>query len=153
MDEEIERRSPMAFFNVGLSYLEAADELAHRQLDRSVPFKLRFELPILHLYAHAWELVQKACLRQQGVSADELKLKIRHNLTKGWDLIDKDRFAALRLTPDTRPVVEVLDWYHPTKLFAYPYTGARREIDLGKLTDVSKRLHLPLADRLRLFSV
>jgi len=143
----------MAFCNVGLSYLEAADQLAARQLDKRDPFKLSFDLPILHLYAHAWELVQKACLRQHGMSADELKLKVGHRLTKGWDLIDKERFAALCLTPDIRPIVEALDWYHPTKLFAYPYTGSRREIDLAKLTEVSKRLHLSRADRSRLFSL
>jgi hypothetical protein len=153
MDDDIERQSPMAFCNVGLAYVEAADELASRQLDRKVPFNLSYDLPILHLYAHGWELVQKACLREQGMSAEELRLKVRHNLTKGWDLIDKDRFAALRLTPDTRLIVEVLDWYHPTKLFAYPYTGSRRQIELAKLTKVSKRLHLSRADRLRLFSV
>ncbi len=152
MEDEIERQSPMAFCNVGLSYLEGAEDLASRHLDPRIRFKLSHDLPIFHLYAHGWELVLKACLREQGMSAAELRSKIRHNLTKAWDSVDKERFAALRLTPETRAVIQVLDWYHPTKLFAYPYTGNRREIELDELTAVSRRLHLSRPDRLRLFS-
>jgi hypothetical protein len=151
MTDEIDRQSAVAFYNVGITYLDAADELARRQLDRDDKFRLSFDLPIRHSYAQAWELIQKACLRRQGIEPKELKLDVGHKLTKAWDLIDKLQFAALNLTPDTRTIVELLDNFHPTKLYAYPFTGARREIELKDLGTVSQRLRLPRSEILRLF--
>lgn len=136
------RQSPIGFYNLGLSYLQAADEVVRSHLDDESLFALSFEHPIRHLYAHGWELCLKACLYQQGNRPSEIKTWIGHRLTMAWDAVDKERFAELRLTPDTRHFVELLDDFHPTKFYAYPITGVRREHTLTYVRAASKRFYL-----------
>lgn len=145
------RQSPIGFFNLGLSYLDAADILSQRHLDSGDSFRLRFEHPLRHLYAHAWELFLKACLFQQGWTPAQMKRKIGHNLSKAWDEIERGRFAELDLHSDTRIVPEMLDQFHPTKQYAYPETGSRREFSIPYIRAASQRFRLSREEVRRLF--
>lgn len=145
-----ERQTPQGLFNLALSYLDAADELTRRLVDRHNPLKLSFESPVRHLYAHTWELALKACLFRQGLTPVQLK-RIGHNLTKAWDLVDHRRFAALRLTPRVRIMPEVLDQFHPTRIYAYPVSGYRQEFTLVYIRDASQRFRLTRTEIIDLF--
>lgn len=146
------RQSPMGFFNLGISYLEAADALAERHLDKLDRFKLTFDSPIRHLYAHAWELVLKACLFRQGMKPSEMKRTIGHSLTKAWDAIERPRFAPLNLNAKTRIVPEILDQFHMSpRMYAYPITGIRREFTIPYVRDASQRFKISRAVTIELF--
>ena len=151
LKEQDARQSPVGFYILGLAYLDAADELAGRYLDPGDPFRLSSESPIRHLYAHAWELFLKACVFKQGCRPSEFKRTIGHSLTMAWDVVEKASFQMLDLHPDTRVLVEGLDQFHPTRMYAYPVTGLRREFTLPYVRDVSKRFRIPRAEILRLF--
>lgn len=147
------RQSPIGFFNLGLSYLDAADVLARKQLDENDRFQLAFDSPIRHLYAHAWELILKACVFTQGMKPSEMKRKIGHSLSKAWDLVDKTKFAVLDLNAKTRIVPEVLDQFHmPPRMYAYPITGSRREFSIAYIRAASDRFKISRAEILELFS-
>ena len=150
-EDEHERQSPIGYFTMALAYLDAADELTRRQVDRDDPFRLAFESPIRHLYAHTWELALKSCLFRQGMKPAEMKTKVSHNLTKAWDRVDRTRFAPLRLADHVRIMPEALDRYHPTKLYAYPVTGFRREFSLGYIRDAAQRFRISTGLILDLF--
>lgn len=145
------RQSPIGFFLLAESYLDAADALFVAMNTGEARLKLAFEHPVRHLYAHAWELALKACLARQGMKASEMKKKLGHRLTAAWDRVDKAHFAALDLNPRTRIVPEVLDQFHPTKFYAYPVTGLRREFSLSYLRAATQRFRLPRAEIQRLF--
>lgn len=147
-----ERQTPLGYFNMALSYLDAADELTRRLVDKSDPFRLAFESPIRHLYAHAWELALKACLIRQGMKPDDVKKTFGHKLVPAWEAVDRKRFATLDLHDGTRIVPEVLDQFHPTKLYAYPVTGFRREFSLTYIRGASQRFRIDRPTILELFS-
>jgi len=154
-DEELRetdaRQSPVGFYNLGLDYLAAADAIAGKHLDREDPFKLAFESPIRHLYAHAWELFLKACIFQQGMRPSQIKRTIGHSLTKAWEAVDKERFEVLDLHPGTRLLMEGLDQFHPSRMDAYPVTGYRRQFTLTYLRAASQRFRISRAEIARLF--
>ena len=146
------RQSPIGFFNLGVSYLDAADALTRKQFDKADTFQLFFDSPIRHLYAHAWELFLKACIFRQGMKPSEMKRKIGHSLTKAWDEVDKSRFALLDLHPQTRTVPEVLDQFHmPPRMYAYPITGSRREFTITFVRAASQRFRISRRQTLELF--
>jgi hypothetical protein len=136
------RQSPIGFYNMGLSYLDAADHLTNRQLDATDGFHLPFEGPIRHLYSHSWELFLKACLFEQGELPSDLKYEPGHRLVNAWDQVDKDRFAVFKLSPRTRDFLARLDAYHPTKFYAYPITGFRQDFSLTYIRAASQRFRL-----------
>jgi hypothetical protein len=127
---------------MGVAYVSAGDELARRHFDVEEPFRLQFEGPMRHLYAHGWELCLKACLFQQGTLPSELKYDPGHRLVSAWDAVDKERFAALNLTPATRHFTALLDRYHPTKYYAYPIGGARSDFTVAYVRAASQRFHI-----------
>lgn len=51
-----------------------------------------------------------------------------------------------------RAYAEWLDVYHPTKEYAYPYTGYKSELSFEQLRDGLKRFRIPRDVQLRLFS-
>lgn len=140
------RQSPIGFFLLGIDYLTAAEAITVRHIAVDDPFHLRFELPIRHMYAHAWELCLKACLFQQGFLPSTLKHNVGHSLTAAWDKVDKQRFAIFDLQPRTRLIAERLDRYHPTKMYAYPITGSRTDWGLPYLRSSSRRFKIQLSD-------
>jgi len=145
------RQSPVGFYILGFAYLDAADVLASKHLDGGDPFSLTSESPIRHLYAHAWELFLKACIFKQGMRPSGFKKAIGHSLVRAWDAIDKVRFAGLALHPDTRRLMEGMDQFHPTRMYAYPVAGPRREFTVSYVRDASKRFRIPRAEIIQLF--
>lgn len=152
LKEQDARQTPVGFYILGLAYLNAADELTSRFLDASDPFKLTSESPIRHLYAHAWELFLKACVFKQGARPSEFKKALGHSLTSAWDAVDKLRFSRLDLHTDTRLLMEGLDQFHPTRMYAYPVTGFRREFSLPYVRDATQRFRIPRPEVVRLFT-
>lgn len=145
-------QTPLMFYIVGLSYLDAADHLTASLQGPPYSFRLAFDEPVRHLYAHALEMFQKACLFQQGMTPTEMKQRFGHWLVKAWDQIDRPRFAELQLDDESRAYAEWLDVYHPTKEYAYPYTGYKSELSLEQLRDGLKRFRIPRDVQFRLFS-
>ena len=80
MDKEIradviERTlSPLGWHLLGKANLKAAEHLVASGV------RLRFEDPIRSLFAHAWELNLKACLRRQGLPAEAVRIEFGHDL-------------------------------------------------------------------------
>lgn len=128
--------SPLGWNLVGLSNLDAAEELV------AAGVKLRFEDPIRSLFAHAWELNLKACLRRQGREAEELRKQYGHDLLMLWDAIERDRFPLLRLRDELRGFVEHLAFYHRNRLYAYSIRGFRNEHTLTYVRATSARFRL-----------
>lgn len=139
------------FYLVGLSYLDAADHLTRSLEGPPYCFRLPFDEPVRHLYAHALEMFQKACLFEQGVSPAEMKKEVGHWLVKAFDRIDRQRFADLRLDDELREYAGWLDMYHPTKEYAYPYTGYKEELALDQLREGLRRFRVPRTLLIRLF--
>ena len=111
------RQSPVGFYNLALSYLEAADvmtDLIHAPAKEDQP-KLIFDSPVRHLYAQTWELALKACLFAQGIRPIKLKKDFGHKVLRAWKYVDKKRFAQLNLTPETELVADHLGLYHSEK--------------------------------------
>ncbi|MBM6577125.1 hypothetical protein KCP91_12150 [Microvirga sp. SRT01] len=129
--------TPLGWHLVGTSYLDAAEELVGGEI------KLRFEDPIRSLFAHAWELNLKACLRKQGHTADAVRLKYGHDLLKIWDAIDRNQFPLLQLRDEVRHYVEHIAFYHRNRFYAYPLRGRRNEHTLQYVRATSSRLRLP----------
>jgi hypothetical protein len=146
------RQSPIGFFNLGLSFLAAADALTEKADNKNDSFRLSFDSPIQHLYAHGWELCLKACIFQQGELPSQMKNKIGHNLTEAWDQIDKVKFSVLKLTPESRQIVELLDTLHSTRLFAYPITGIRQQWSVTFMHSSSKRFRISRKQIIQLFA-
>lgn len=140
------------FYAVGLSYLDAADHLTASLAGPPYKLRLAFDEPVRHLYAHAWEMFQKACLFQQGMTPIEIKQQFGHWLVKAWEKIDRSRFSDLQLDDASREYAEWLDHFHPTKEYAYPYTGYKVELSLEQLRDGLKRFRIARDVQLRLFS-
>lgn len=142
MDKEIradviERTlSPLGWHLVGIANLDAAEELVASKV------KLRFEDPVRSLFAHAWELNLKACLRRQGASAETVRIKYGHDLLQLWDAIDRSQFPLLNLRDELRPFVEHVAFYHRNRLYAYPIRGFRNEHSLQYVRATSSRFRL-----------
>jgi hypothetical protein len=111
---------------VGVANLDAAEELVAARV------KLRFEDPIRSLFAHAWELNLKACLRRQDLTAEDVRKQFGHDLLRLWDAIDRSRFPLLQLRDELRGFVEHLAFYHLNRLYAYPIRGVRNEHSLAR---------------------
>jgi hypothetical protein len=147
------RQRPVGFYNLALSYLEAADVLtdrihAPRKEDRP---QLIFDSPVRHLYGQTWELALKACLFAQGIRPTKLKNDFGHNVLKAWKRVDKDRFAPLNLTEETQLIAEHLGLYHSEKMFAYPITGIRQYLSLNHIKAASQRFRLARTEINQLF--
>ena len=147
------RQSPIGFFNLAISYLDAADELTNRIHDTVSEghLHLNFDSPVRHLYAHGWELALKACLFAQGVRPAKLKKDYGHKILRTWKAVDKDRFSRLDLSDDTEAVAAHLSYYHAEKLFAYPLTGLREYLPLAFLKAQSERFRIDRAEIFELF--
>jgi hypothetical protein len=139
--------TPLGWHLVGLANLDAAEKL----MEPSV--KLAFEDPIRSLFAHAWELNLKACLRRQGLSAEEVRKQFGHDLTKLWDAIDRSLFPRLQLRDDLRPFVEHIGFYHRNRLCAYPIRGYRNQHTLTYVRSASARFRIPRADAVESFGI
>jgi hypothetical protein len=147
------RQSPVGFYNLALSYLEAADVLTdriHAPVKEDRP-KLIFDSPVRHLYAQTWELALKACLFAQGIRPIKLKNDYGHNVLRAWKRVDKERFAQLNLTPGTEAIADHLGIYHSEKMFAYPMTGVRQYLPLNYLKAESQRFCMARPDVIKLF--
>lgn len=148
------RHSPIGFYNLALSYLEAADDLVgriHGPINER-NLQLAFDCPIRHLYGHTWELALKACLFAQGIRPYKLKNDFGHRLLKAWKSVDKDRFAILKLTPETECIASHLGLYHSEKMFAYPTTGVRSYLPLKQIKAESQRFRIKRAEVIDLFA-
>lgn len=147
------RQTPIGFFNLALSYLEAADVLTdriHAPTEKDRPL-LIFDSPVRHLYAQTWELALKACLFAQGVRPIKLKKDFGHNVLRAWKGVDKERFARLSLTPETEQVAYHLGLYHSEKMFAYPMTGIREYLPLNHLKAESQRFRIARMEVIQVF--
>jgi hypothetical protein len=147
------RQSPVGFYNLALSYLETADVLTssiHAPAKEDRPH-LIFDSPVRHLYAQTWELALKACLFAQGVRPIKLKKDYGHNVLRAWKRVDKERFAALNLEPQTELIADHLGIYHSEKMFAYPLSGVRQYLPLNYLKEQSQRFRMNRLDVIRLF--
>lgn len=147
------RQSPVGFYNLALSYLEAADLLTERihapaRQDRP---RLIFDSPVRHLYAQTWELALKACLFAQGVRPIKLKKDFGHKVRRAWKHVDKERFARLDLRPETEFIADHLGLYHQEKMFAYPATGVRQYLPLEYVKAESQRFRISRVEVIRLF--
>lgn len=142
MDKEIradviERTlSPLGWHLLGKANLEAAEHLVASGV------RLRFEDPIRSLFAHAWELNLKACIRRQGLTAEAVRIEFGHDLLRLWDAIDRARFPLLQLRSELRGFVEHVAFYHRNRLYAYPIRGFRNEHSLTYVRATSSRFHL-----------
>ena len=147
------RQSPIGFYNLALSYLEAADDLTSRihQTAEEERLQLIFDSPIRHLYAQTWELALKACLFAQGVRPQKLKKNFGHRLQKAWRYVDKERFARLNLVPETEEIAEHLGLHHSEKMFAYPIVGARLYLPLNHIKAKSQRFRIDQREIIALF--
>ena len=140
-DDEIDRSSlgAMGWYNLAFANLEAADHLIASKA------KLSFDEPIRALYAHAWELALKACLRKQGFAPSQIRKKFGHRLDIIWSVVDRDRFYQLRLHDELDGFINHLTFYHSNRLYSYPLAGIRRELGLDYLRATSSRLRVPRA--------
>lgn len=148
------RQSPVGFFTLALSYLDAANELTsriHAPADAG-HLHLTFDSPVRHLYAHSWELALKACLFAQGVRPSKLKKDYGHNVLRAWKAVDKARFGRLDLSSETEAVAAHLSYYHSEKLFAYPLTGLREYLPLRFLEAQSERFRIGRMEIIGLFT-
>ena len=146
------RQSPVGFYNLALSYMEAADDLTsriHENKDRRL--KLIFDSPVRHLYAQTWELALKACLFAQGIGPHKLKKDFGHRLLKAWKHVDKKRFARLNLSPETEQLSDHLGYYHSERLFAYPISGLREYVPLNYIKAESQRFRMARLEVIDLF--
>ena len=137
--------SPLGWHLVGVANLDAAEELVAARV------KLRFEDPIRSLFAHAWELNLKACLRRQGLTAEDVRKQFGHDLLKLWEAIDRSRFPLLQLRDELRGFVEHLAFYHRNRLYAYPIRGVRNEHPLNYMRATSARFRLAPAAAIETF--
>lgn len=131
--------SPLGWHLVGVANLDAAEELVASGV------RLRFEDPIRSLFAHAWELNLKACLRRQGMTTENVRKNFGHDLLKIWDAIDRGQFPYLQLRDELRFFVEHIAYYHRNRLYAYPVRGFKNEHTLTYVRATSSRLRLPRA--------
>ena len=129
--------SPLGWHNVGVAYLDAAEELVASKI------RPNFEAPIRSLFAHAWELSLKACLRRQGMDAENVRKQFGHDLIKLWDAVDRPRFGHLSLRDELRFFIESLAFQHRNRLYAYPIRGFKQEHSLDYVRATSSRLRLP----------
>lgn len=146
------RQTPFGFFILGQSYLQSANLLAAALEDPAAKFEPQYKHPIRHLYAHGWELCLKACLFEQGQKPSQFKGSVVHSLTKAWERIERDQFEPLNLTDDLARLLEVMEEYHPAKLYAYPESGGQVMPSFRYLREASERLLLPVAEVAPLFS-
>lgn len=143
MTQDHVRQSPIGFYLLGCAYIDAADKLVSEISDQAQAFRLAFDSPVRHLYAHGWELCLKACLFEQGIPPSVLKSrKFGHSLIALWRVVDRDRFAVLNLHARLEHVLHRLDRFHPTKLYAYPLTGYRNDFSLTYIREISQRFRL-----------
>lgn len=148
------RQTPVGFYNLALSYLEAADELTTRIHNPTEKERLRliFDSPVRHLYAQAWELALKACLFAQGTRPRKLKNDFGHRIDKAWKHVDKKHFSVLDLTESTQGIADHLSLYHTDRMFAYPLVGVREYVPLNHIKAESQRFRIPRMDVIRLFT-
>lgn len=112
-----------SLFSLATEYLEAADMLI-----QAPAIKVNVSLVIYFLLGHAGELLLKSFLLKRGVSLDDLKYKLGHNLTK---LIRCTRNLGL---PESLPLLHLKDLsknyekksteYRQLKLQSYPQQDA-----------------------------
>ena len=148
-DNEVDQWSlgAMGWYNLALANLEAADYLAVSNT------KLLFDEPIRSLYAHAWELALKACLRKQGYTPSQIRKKFGHRLDEIWQAVDRERYSQLQLRDELSGFINHLTFYNANRLYAYPLTGMRRELELSFLRATSSRLRVPRALAIELFHI
>ena len=146
--KELSERSlgALGWFNLAMSNLAAADFLESEKAK-----ELPFHDPIRGLYAHAWELVLKACLRSQGLGVDEIRSKFGHDLRAIWDAVDRPRFPLLQLRDELDTFIDHLGFYHQNRLYAYPLAGSKRELELSFLRATSSRLRMSRSDAASIF--
>jgi len=136
MVDEIERETPLGFFNYGASYRAAADTLMRCE-HRSV----HPQAPVQSLYYHAIELVLKGFLRAHGISVAALK-RMGHQLDKLQSQAVK---LGLQIDQADSGVIEFLEtgdlWSHSR----YLVTGFRRDVPLSHLAKTSERLENSVA--------
>jgi hypothetical protein len=147
------RHSPVGFYNLALSYLEAADVLTSRieAPAKQERLQLIFDSPVRHLYAQTWELALKACLFAQEIRLHKLKNDFGHKVLRAWKHVDKERFARLNLMPETEQIADHLGFYHSGKMFAYPMTGIREYLPLSYIKAESQRFRMERLEIIDLF--
>lgn len=137
--------TPLGWHLVGTANLDAAEYLVADGVN------LAFDDPIRALFAHAWELNLKACLRKQGMSAESVRKEFGHDLIKIWDAVDRSRFPLLSLRDELRPYIEHTAFYHRNRLYAYPTRGFRNEHSLAYVRATSSRLRLTRKGSVEMF--
>ena len=135
----------MGWYNLSMANLQAADELT------AAGIRFSFQEPIRALYAHAWELALKACLRKQGYAPSRIRKEFGHRLDRVWREVDKQRFYQLQLHDELIGFINHLTFYNSNRLYAYPLAGMRRELDLDYLRATSSRLRIPRSLAIELF--
>ena len=136
--------SPLGYYNIAVSFLDAADIILEAK-------HLIFEAPVRTLYAHAWELTLKACLRVQGESVENLRRKFGHDLAKAYARVDLQRFEELKLASASF-LIDQLNPYHRERLHFYPKSGPFTVIAIEEVRDKSRNLRIDRRAACRLFS-
>jgi hypothetical protein len=138
--------TPLGWFNVSLSYLDAADTLACSDI------KLGFDAPIRALYAQTWELALKACLLRQGRTIKDVRSRdFGHDIVKIFDAVDRIRFGPLNLSDNSRMLVEHMAQYHLLREYNYPLTGPQRHVSLTYLRRNSERFRVSRGQIMSMF--
>ena len=100
MNDEIDRHSPIGFYNFAWSYHAAADLICEHELRATHP-----NAPVMFLYYHAIELYLKSFLRFHGVSAKRLQ-SIGHDYKR---LLSRALKCGLVLGATENEVLNMLD--------------------------------------------
>ena len=135
----------IGWYNLAIANLNAADQLT------AMNAKSSFDEPIRSLYAHAWELALKACLRKQGYTPSQIRKSFGHRLDKIWVAVDRERFDQLQLRDELISFINHLTFYNANRLYAYPLTGMRRELELSFVRATSSRLRISRASAVAIF--
>jgi hypothetical protein len=135
MDPEEDHPPPIGILLFGESFLKAAEFL--QESIQNGPLRLRFDAPVYQLLTHSIELMLKAYLRAQGISAEDLRVKYGHGLQKLYAACGE---AGLILSRDERVRADILiDWVgqigklHDFRYFAMGYKQYPGIQDLERL--------------------
>ncbi len=137
--------TPLEWHRVGKAYLDAAEELVASRIE------LDFEEPIRALFAHAWEMNLKACLRCQGMTVIVVRRKFGHDLMALWNATDRAKFPLLDLRDELGSFINRLSVSHSKRLYSYPRQEFKNEHGLSYLRAASSRLRLTRSEAVKTF--
>jgi hypothetical protein len=129
--EEIDRSPLIGVFLSGESFFRAAQHL--RKALEAQELRLRFDMPVYHLYYHALELTMKAFLRTRGFSAKCLRSpEFGHKLQVLWEAcVAQGLHSSVAKDAVIAEVIGLLDPYATEFEFRYLKVGYKKLPGLG----------------------